>query len=569
MAKTSIGTAYVTVEPVMSGTASQTIVKSLAGASVGSAVGGEISGGIELGMGTSLGGVAKKILPALGIAELAKETIDIFSTAIGTYQGFESAMSQVEATLGGKATEEGMEMLEAAAKEMGASTKFTAAEAAEALNYMALAGWDVNQMLDENERGASALSSVLDLAAASGIGLGEASDIVTDYLSAYNQESTEAAHLADVLAYGQANANATTTNFAMSFKNAAAIMGASGQSIETTAAILGVLANSSYKGAEAGTALAAVTRDLTNAMVNADIAEYDLENGFEYLGSMEFGSVSQFIELGNQLIAVADENGNFRDFRDILVDIESVVGDMGNADMSAALGATFTADSIKALDIIMTSGTDSVNDLYRGMVEADGAAAQMSATMQDNLEGDLTKLSSAVDGLYLKIGEDLAPVMREVVQWTTETLIPAVSNVYDWVSNVVGVIGDAIDGIKEFLGIKGGGSTTDDNGFGGSDGGKTDDSWKYNIGADEFLSANGGVFSRPTRTIIGEAGYPEMVLPLRSDTIEMFAQGVASNLGGTGGGVVININGARVNDGEAINRSVGNFLFDLSRLGAM
>ena len=202
-------------------------------------------------------------------------------------QNFTSTMSEVSAISG--ATGEDFEKLEACAREYGATTVFSASNAAEALKYMSLAGWDADQST-------SALGGVLNLAAASGMELGAASDMVTDYLSAFAMEAGDAAYFADLLSYAQSHSNTTAEALGEAYKNCAANLNAAGQDVETVTSLLEGMANQGYKGSEAGTAMAAIMRDITNGMKD---------------GAIKIGETS---------VAVMDAQGNFRDLTDILTE---------------------------------------------------------------------------------------------------------------------------------------------------------------------------------------------------------------------------------------------------------
>lgn len=186
----------------------------------------------------------------------------IGAASVKTAADFESSMSNVQALSGATGSE--LEQLSNLAKEMGANTQFSASEAADALGYMALAGWDTQQSMN-------ALPGVLNLAAASGMGLAEASDLVTDYLSAFGEEADQAGRMADVLSYAQANSNTTTAGLGEAFKNCAANANAFGLDIEQTTALIGKLSDQGLKGSEAGTALSAVFRDITQKMKDGNI----------------------------------------------------------------------------------------------------------------------------------------------------------------------------------------------------------------------------------------------------------------------------------------------------------
>ena len=235
-------------------------------------------------------------------------------------QNFTSTMSEVSAISG--ATGEDFEKLEACAREYGATTVFSASNAAEALKYMSLAGWDADQST-------SALGGVLNLAAASGMELGAASDMVTDYLSAFAMEAGDAAYFADLLSYAQSHSNTTAEALGEAYKNCAANLNAAGQDVETVTSLLEGMANQGYKGSEAGTAMAAIMRDITNGMKD---------------GAIKIGETS---------VAVMDAQGNFRDLTDILTEVEAATNGMGDAERAVALSSTFTADSTKGLNLIM------------------------------------------------------------------------------------------------------------------------------------------------------------------------------------------------------------------------
>ena len=302
---------------------------------------------------------------------------------------FTSTMSTVQALSGASADE--MAVLEKAAREAGASTTFSATEAAEALKYMSLAGWDATQSTE-------ALGGILDLAAASGMGLAEASDAVTDNLTAFGMEAAESAKLADMLAYAQANANTSADQLIAAYKNAAPTLASAGQSVETVTATLAVLSNSGIKGGEAGTALAAVMRDITKRMKDGAV------------------------QIGNTSVKVADQEGNFRSLTDILGDVAGAVDGLGTAERSQALSATFTADSIKAVNTILNTGTGEVGKYEKALKSSDGAAKAMAKTMTDNLGGDIKQLNSVLDEIKLALFDLIEGPLREIVKALTELL---------------------------------------------------------------------------------------------------------------------------------------------------
>ena len=309
------------------------------------------------------------------------------TAAVSASADFESAMSKVQALSG--ATGQDLKDLEEAAKHYGATTQYSATQAADALGYMALAGWNSKESI-------TALPGVLNLAASSEMELAEASDLVTDYLSAFGMEAGQAGQMADVLAYAQANSNTTTRGLGDAFKNCAVNAKGFGMDVESTTAVLGKLADQGLKGSEAGTALNAVIRDMTQKMKDGKIA------------------------IGDTKVAITDANGNFRDMTDIVRDVEKATQGMSEAERINALQTTFTADSIKAMGIMLNTGSDSLGEFTTELYNSNGAAEKMAKTMQDNLKGKVNELKSAFEGLCINLGNILLPAITNVIQWLTK-----------------------------------------------------------------------------------------------------------------------------------------------------
>ena len=299
------------------------------------------------------------------LTDLAKETLNVGMS-------FESSMSNNAALF--KATGKELETLTETAQHYGETTQFSASEAADALGYMALAGWDAEKATKE-------LGGVLDLAAASGMGLAEASDMVTDYLSAFSNSAMTAAEFADKLAYAQANSNTTAQQLGEAYKNSAAVLNAAGQDVETVTSLLAAMANQGLKGSEAGTALTAMMRDLTAKMKDGKV------------------------QIGETAVAVQDSEGNYRDLTEILKDVEKATKGMGKAEKAAALSATFTADSTKGLNLVLNDGVDKAADFEEALRNCDGSAADMAATMNDNVAGSLKLLKSNIESKMIKVFE--------------------------------------------------------------------------------------------------------------------------------------------------------------------
>lgn len=336
-----------------------------------------------------------------GIRDAASAVVEIGSV-------FETSMSKVSALSG--ATGDDLAALEAKARELGSTTTFSASQAADALGYMALAGWDTQAML-------AGVGPVLSLAQAGELDLAAASDLVTDYLSAFNMTAEDTGRMVDVLAYAQANANTTVDGLGQAFKNCAANCNAAGMDVETTSAAIAMMANQGLKGSEAGTALNAVMRDMTQRM--------------------EDGS----IKIGDATVAVMDAQGNYRDFADILADVEAATGGMGDAEKAAALQSTFTADSIKGLNLMLNAGSGELSSFRDDLYGCAGAAEDAATAMTDNLQGDLAGMGSAFEELALKIYDGVQEPLRSAVQFVTGSVVPALTFLVEHVDYVAVALG--------------------------------------------------------------------------------------------------------------------------------
>lgn len=332
---------------------------------------------------------ALAVLVADGIRAVISSLKDMVTESINVGKEFDSSMSEVQAISG--ATGKELDTLRETAKEYGATTVFSASESAQALKYMALAGWDV-------EKSVSGLGGVLDLAAASGMDLAAASDMVTDYLSAFGMEANQSAYFADMLAYAQSNSNTTAEALGEAYKNTAAVMNAAGQDVETVTSLLAMMANQGLKGSEAGTALTAMMRDLTAKMKDGAIW------------------------INDNAIAVMDSNGNYRDMTDILKDVDKATQGMGDAEKAAALSTVFTSDSIKGLNLIMNAGVGEAEKFEEALRSSDGTAKKMADTMNDNLGGDMKALSSQLEGVQISLYEKFEPALRKGVDILGELL---------------------------------------------------------------------------------------------------------------------------------------------------
>lgn len=318
----------------------------------------------------------------LGISVGLKDTIDTYST-------FEATMSQVKSISG--ATVEQMMDLNAKAKEMGATTKFTASEAGDAFTYMAMAGWKTEDMLN-------GIEGIMSLAAASGENLATTSDIVTDALTAFGLTAKESGHFADVLAVASSNANTNVSMMGETFKYVGAASGALGYSIEDVALGIGLMANAGIKASQAGT---------------------ELNSIFTRLGTNTNGARDAIEDLG---ISFYKSDGSARAYGDVLRDLRVATKNM-TQEQKINFANTVAGQRAQAGLLAMLNATEAdYNKLTEAIQNCDGAAAAMADTMLDNLAGDMTLLQSAAEGVKISIGERLSPYMRQFVQFITSKM---------------------------------------------------------------------------------------------------------------------------------------------------
>lgn len=363
----------------------------------------------------NLSGALKTLFAVVSAAAIMGQVKDFAADSIELGKNYTSVMSEVAAISGASSSD--LAMMEDTARQYGATTVFSASEAAEALKYMSLAGWDAQQST-------SALGGVLNLAAASGMGLGEASDMVTDYLSAFGMEANKSTYFADMLAYAQSNSNTTAAQLGEAYKNSAANMHAAGQDVETTTSLLEAMANQGRKGSEAGTTLGAMMRDIT--------------------AKMDDGA----IKIGETSIAVQDASGNFRDMTDILTEVGEATEGMGSAQRAAALSSVFTDDSIKGVNMVLAEGMDKVAGYEEALRSATGASEDMAETMNDNLSGDMANMNSAYEEMQLQAFEEMEGPLREGAQWITSDIIPTLTS---WVPEAFGTLASGISKVGNAL----------------------------------------------------------------------------------------------------------------------
>lgn len=312
---------------------------------------------------------------------------------VNTYKGFESMMSQVQAISG--ATGKEFDDLTAKAQEMGATTKFTATEAAQAFNYMAMAGWKPEQMT-------AGISGIMSLAAASGEDLASTSDIVTDALTAFGLKARDAGHFSDVLAKASASSNTNVGMLGESFKYVAPVAGAMKYSVEDTSLALGLMANSSIKGSMAGTALKTSLANMaapTNSMAEA---------------------------MDKYGISLTDGSGNMKTLKGVMDNLRSSLGGLSETEQTAAASTIFGKEAMSGMLAIINASEQDYNDLSNAIGNSKDAAQDMADTMLDNLAGSMTLMQSAVEGVQNSFGQRLTPYVRGFVDSITDAM-PAVT----------------------------------------------------------------------------------------------------------------------------------------------
>ncbi len=304
------------------------------------------------------------------------------AAALTVAANFDEGMSKVQAISG--ATGEDLEKLRNKAREMGSKTKFSATEAADAMSYMAMAGWKTGEMLD-------GIEGIMNLAAASGEDLATTSDIVTDALTAFGLKAKDSAHFSDILAAASSNANTNVSMLGESFKYCAPIAGAMGYSAEDVAEALGLMANSGIKASQAGTAMRSIMTKLTG--------------DFKISGK----------ELGEVTISANNADGSMRDLTEILEDCRGAFSKLTESEKSANAETLAGKYAMSGFLALMNAAPEDVDKLSGAINNCDGAAEKMAATMQNNLKGQLTVLKSQAEELAIGFGTELMPVAQDLV----------------------------------------------------------------------------------------------------------------------------------------------------------
>lgn len=329
-------------------------------------------------VGSNIESAGKKLLPVTGAVTA------LGTAAVKTAADFDSAMSQVAAVSG--ATGSDLEALRDKAREMGAKTKFSASEAAEAMNYMAMAGWKTGDMLD-------GIEGIMNLAAASGEDLATTSDIVTDALTALGLSAADSGHFADILAAASSNANTNVSMMGETFKYCAPVAGALGFTAEDTAEAIGLMANAGIKSSQAGTAMRTMLTNLT--------------------GEVKFSGAA----FGEMTVQTTNADGSMRSLGDILADCRVAFSQMSESERSANAEALVGKNAMSGFLAVMNAAPSDIEKLNSAITNCDGTAEKMATTMQDNLEGQLTILKSQLEELAISFGELLMPAIRTIVGW--------------------------------------------------------------------------------------------------------------------------------------------------------
>ena len=378
-----------------------------------------------MNVGAAIEDVGQKIMPVSRVVgSLGKE-------AVKTAADFDSAMSKVGAVSG--ATTEELGELRDKAREMGEKTKFSAAEAAEAMNYMAMAGWKTSDMLN-------GIEGVMNLAAASGEDLATTSDILTDAMTAFGLKADEttngianATHTADVMAAAMSNANTNVSLLGEGFKYCSPVAGALGFSIEDTAEAIGLMSNSSVKGSMSGTAMRKVMQALA--------------------GDIELSGQ----EIGNLTIKTKEADGSMKELGDILDECRYAFSKMSESEQTANAEAMVGTNAMSGFLALMNAAPEDIDKLRGSIENCDGASQNMASVMQDNLNGQITTLKSKLSELAIAFGEILMPAIRaaadivgKFIDWLNG-LSPMMKTVVAIVGVIVAALGPVLVAVGKMI----------------------------------------------------------------------------------------------------------------------
>lgn len=372
---------------------------------------GKTSGGFTVMAGALADLVANGIRMAIGAMK------DFVSETIEVGKAFDSSMSQVAAVSG--ATGDDLDKLREKAKEMGANTKFSASEAADAFNYMAMAGWKTEDML-------GGIEGVLSLAAAGNTDLARTSDIVTDALTAFGEKADQAGRLADIMAAASSNANTNVELMGETFKYVAPVAGAMGYSMEDVSVAIGLMANAGIKGSQSGTALRSILSRL--AAPPKEAAE-----AMDALG-----------------ISITNSDGTMKPFSEVIGILRTKFDGLSEAEQTSYAKHIAGQEAMSGLLSIVNAGPEDFEKLTTAIDNSSGAAEEMSKIMQDNLGGDLTQLGSKLEGVQISLYEKFEPALRSGVEVLSE-LLDGVNWVIDHSELFVAAIAAMATGIGTYV----------------------------------------------------------------------------------------------------------------------
>ena len=342
----------------------------------------------------------EKLLPVTGVVT------GLGTAAVKTAADFDSAMSRVAAVSG--ATGSDFDSLRDKAREMGAKTKFSATEAADAMNYMAMAGWKTEDML-------SGIEGVMYLAAASGEDLATTSDIVTDALTAFGLTAADSGHFADVLAAASSNANTNVSMMGETFKYCAPVAGALGFSVEDTAEAIGLMGNAGIKASQAGTSMRSIMTNLT--------------------GDVKLSGAA----IGDVTIATTNVDGSMRSLSAILADCRVAFAGMTEAEKANNAEALVGKNAMSGFLALMNAAPEDIEKVSGAVNNCKDAAKNMADTMQDNLEGQLTILKSQLQELAISFGDLLMPAVRSIVSGL-QGMVDVLNAMPDGVKRVIMIV---------------------------------------------------------------------------------------------------------------------------------
>lgn len=337
------------------------------------------------GLGKVLGGFGK----VAGIAMIAKQVFDLGVDVVNTGKEFEESMSKVQAISGATGAE--FSKLEGLARDLGATTLFSASEASQGMQYLAMAGWDTNQIM-------AGLPAILDLSVASGEDLARVSDICSDAMTAFGMKAEQAGEFADVLAVTSSNANTNVGMLGESFKYVAPVAGALGYSVQDVSVALGLMANAGIKGSQAGTAL----RTAMNSLVSPTKQAKAIMD--------KYG------------ISITNQDGSMKSLGDVMGILRDKIGKLDSATQAQVASTIFGTEAMSGMLAIINASKGEYDKLSQAVANADGSAKQMAETMNNNLQGSLKSMNSAWEEMKLKMYDAVQPALKATVDGITSCM---------------------------------------------------------------------------------------------------------------------------------------------------